>query len=154
MLEGDVFGVDEGGQLWDEITAGFHQFPEKTFRSMVHQKFKNNAQCESLKSFPVREIHSKYLITAFIVSIADLFKRNFGDILVEGCLNDCSLAWLYLDAKHLGLEEYRKIIQPGNVVCVGYGPVLDNSSLALNNHFENCPCKHDIIYCTSLQSTW
>ena len=98
MLEGDVFGVDEGGQLWGEITAGFHQFPEKTFRSMVHQKFKNNAQCKSLKV--PRKIHLKYLIPKFIISIADLFKRNFGEILVEGCLDDCSLALLYLDAKH------------------------------------------------------
>ena len=64
--------------------------------------------------------------------LADLLNhKKFRQESVEGCMHDCSLALLYLDAKHLGLEEYQRIIQLSNVVCVGYGPVLDEMNQTL-----------------------
>ena len=62
---------------------------------------------------------------------ADLITRNLGKNLLKAACMTGQWALLYLDAKHLGLEEYQRIIQLSNVVCVGYGPVLDEMNQTL-----------------------
>ena len=65
---------------------------------------------------------------------------TFGQITISDCLSDCSMAWLYKDAHKFGLDQYKQLIGGQNVICEGYGPILDSANqTALSSHFQSCP---------------
>ena len=111
----DAFGNVAGGELWDTLSIGAFEFREKTFRLMLKAAFDKNAD--------------------------HLFETNYtGPIWLDGCMDDCTHAWIYKDAQKYGMKEYEKLIG-GNVICMGNGPVLSHGNPELYAHFERCPSK-------------
>jgi len=113
MFADDAFGNVAGGELWDTITMKGFQFREETFRLMLKAAFDKNAD--------------------------HLFKSSFGPIYVDGCMDDCSHAWVYKDAQKYGMDEYEKLIGSNGVICKFHGPILSGGDPKLYSHWERCP---------------
>ena len=72
------------------------------------------------------------------ITFLDLFFNNFGSISLDGCMDDCSYAWVYKDAQNFGLERYKALLG-NNVYCRNEGPILEGGSSELYAHFDECP---------------
>ena len=114
MFADDAFGNIGGGQLWDTLVMRGYEFREDVFRLMLKAKFDKNAD--------------------------HLLKSNFGAITIDGCMDDCTHAWVYQDAKNFGMTEYEKLLG-SNVYCNTGGPILSGGDPDLYAHFEGCPSK-------------
>ena len=124
MFADDAFGNVAGGNLWDTITMKASEFREETFRPMLKAAFDRNAD--------------------------HLFMGDFGPILLDGCMDDCTYAWVYKDAKKYGMNEYEKLIGGDKwvgptVLCKDTGPIIPNftggGDPKMYAHFERCPSK-------------
>merc|ERR1711917_113136 len=132
MFADDAFGNVAGGNLWDTITMKTSEFREETFRPMLKAAFDKNAD--------------------------HLFEGNFGTgpISLDGCMDDCTYAWIYKDAKKYGMREYGKLIggwetptqtvnckdilgYDWSVPIIPYYPVYTSMYAELYAHFESCP---------------
>ena len=127
----DAFGNVAGGELWDTLSIGAFEFREKTFRLMLKAAFDKNAD--------------------------HLFEGSFGTISLDGCMDDCTYAWIYKDAKRYGMREYGKLIGGDEtptptvnckdilgydaVPIIPYYPVYTSMYAELYEHFESCPSK-------------
>ena len=114
MFADDAFGNIGGGQLWDTLVMRGYEFREDVFRLMLKAKFDKNAD--------------------------HLLKSNFGAITIDGCMDGCTHAWVYQDAKNFGMTEYEKLLG-SNVYCNTGGPILSGGDPDLYAHFEGCPSK-------------
>ena len=112
MFADDAFGNVGGGQLWDTLVMGGGEFREETFRLMLKAKFDKNSD--------------------------HLIMGNFGSIHLPGCMDDCTHAWVYQDAKNYGMDEYEKLLG-SNVYCHTGGPILSGGDPNLYKHFDSCP---------------
>ena len=115
MFADDAFGNIGGGQLWDTLVMRGYEFREDVFRLMLKAKFDKNAD--------------------------HLLKSNFGAITIDGCMDGCTHAWVYQDAKNFGMTEYEKLLG-SNVYCNTGGPILSGGDPDLYAHFEGCPSKY------------
>ena len=132
MFADDAFGNVAGGKLWDTITMKASEFREETFRPMLKAAFDKNAD--------------------------HLFEGNFGTISLDGCMDNCTYAWIYKDAKKYGMREYGKLIggdetptptvnckdilgYDWSVPIIPYYPVYTSMYAELYSHFESCPSK-------------
>ena len=120
MFADDAFGNIGGGQLWNTLTMKGWEFRENTFRLMLKAKFDKGAE--------------------------HLLMDNFGPINLEGCMDDCTHAWVYQDALKFGMKEYEKLIGIGGLMgsriyCLDGGPILSGGDPKLYAHFRSCPSK-------------
>ena len=98
------------------------------------------------------------LKAAFDKNANHLFEGNFGTISLDGCMDDCTYAWIYKDAKKYGMREYGKLIggdetptptvnckdilgYDWSVPIIPYYPVYTSMYAELYAHFESCPSK-------------
>ena len=66
-----------------------------------------------------------------------MFFNNFGSINLDGCMDDCTNAWVYKDARKFGMDKYKALLG-NNVFCRNEGPILEGGNPELYAHFEAC----------------
>ena len=56
-------------------------------------------------------------------------------------MTSCDIAWLYKDAHKFGIDAYKGLICPGNVICSVVGPILECQIPEFIAFMDSCPCK-------------
>ena len=64
-----------------------------------------------------------------------------GPNMVDNCMSSCDIAWLYKDAHMFGIDAYKGLIGPRNVICSDVGPILESQDPEFIAFMDNCPCK-------------
>ena len=61
--------------------------------------------------------------------------------MVDNCMASCDIAWLYKDAHKFGIDSYKGLIGPWNVICSDIGPILECQIPEFIAFMDSCPCK-------------
>ena len=56
-------------------------------------------------------------------------------------MSSCEIAWLYKDAHRFGIDAYKGLIGPGNMICSDVGPILETENPTFIAFMDSCPCK-------------
>ena len=70
-----------------------------------------------------------------------------GPNMVDNCMSSCDIAWLYKDAHRFGIDAYKGLIGPGNLICTDsagkypIGPIFESENPDFIAFMDSCPCK-------------
>jgi len=111
--DSNAFGNVDGGKLWTVMNVPSVDFPEDVFRLLLKTHFDKGHQT--------------------------LLTTSGGPNMVDNCMSSCDIAWLYKDAHMFGINAYKGLIGPNNVICSDVGPILESQDPEFIAFMDNCP---------------
>ena len=133
--DSNAFGNVDGGKLWTLMNVPSVDFPEDVFRLLLKTHFDKGHQ-----SKVQNQIIQLCLLNLILLFVA-LLTTSGGPNMVDNCMSSCDIAWLYKDAHMFGINAYKGLIGPNNVICSDVGPILESQDPEFIAFMDNCPCK-------------
>ena len=133
--DSNAFGNVDGGKLWTLMNVPSVDFPEDVFRLLLKTHFDKGHQSKVQNQ--IIQLCSLNLILLFVA----LLTTSGGPNMVDNCMSSCDIAWLYKDAHMFGINAYKGLIGPNNVICSDVGPILESQDPEFIAFMDNCPCK-------------
>ena len=132
--DSNAFGNVDGGKLWTLMNVPSVDFPEDVFRLLLKAHFDKGHQSKVQNEIIVISLTNPIFFPALLTT-------TNGPNMVDNCMSSCDIAWLYKDAHMFGIDAYKGLLGPGNVICSDVGPILESQNPTFIAFMDSCPCK-------------